>query len=451
VLPFVNMSGDKEQEYFSDALTEELLNSLAAIEGLQVAGRTSSFYFKGEHADLGTVAHKLNVGTVLEGSVRRSGHRVRITAQLINAVTGFHLWSHTYDRDLTDVLKLQTEVATAVAGALKVTLIEDVAKKIELGGTRSPAAFDAYLRAGRTYSTFRDEKTIQAAITGYREAIQLDPSYALALADLSIALTVYTSDFARGQAVRDGFDAARADAQRALALTPDLARAHVALARNLELGSLDFVQADAEYHRALALAPSDARTLQVYGMFAALMGRADEGVAACRRAVVLDPLNPLNHGDLGLALLNSRRYPEAVTAYRSTLALEPDGFAAAINLGVAYYWLGEFEDARALCEVHRESAGAQGCLAVVYEKLGRHAEAEAALAHARSFWGDASASTYASIYAQWGNRAMALKWLETAYRVRDSGLESLKVDAAWDPLRNEPRFQAIERELKFPQ
>ena len=143
VLPFVNMSGDPKQEYFSDGLTEELLNSLARINELQVAARTSSFYFKGEHTDLQTIARKLNVASVLEGSVRRSGHKIRITAQLNNAVTGFHLWSQTYDRDLSDVLTLQTEIANAVASALKVTLLGDVAAKVEVGGTRDPAAFDA--------------------------------------------------------------------------------------------------------------------------------------------------------------------------------------------------------------------------------------------------------------------------------------------------------------------
>ena len=161
VLPFVNLSGDKDQEYFSDGLTEELLNSLAEINGLQVAARTSSFSFK-EHPDIATVAHKLNVGAVLEGSVRRSANTIRITAQLINAVTGFHLWSKTYDRDLGDVLKLQTEIATAVASALKVTLLGDVAAKVELGGTRNPAAFDAYLRGSKAFQSIHDPKDITA-------------------------------------------------------------------------------------------------------------------------------------------------------------------------------------------------------------------------------------------------------------------------------------------------
>jgi TolB-like protein len=173
VLPFVNMSGDKEQEYFSDGLTEEILNSLARINELQVSARTSSFSFKGKDTDLTTIAHKLNVASVLEGSVRRSGRTIRITAQLNNAVSGFHLWSQTYDRDLSDVLKLQTEIANAVANALKVKLLGDVAAKIEAGGTRNPAALDAYLRGMKAYSLAHSGNDYQAAIAAYTEAIRL--------------------------------------------------------------------------------------------------------------------------------------------------------------------------------------------------------------------------------------------------------------------------------------
>jgi serine/threonine-protein kinase len=175
VLPFANMSGDKDQEYFSDGLTEELLNSLSDIDGLQVAARTSAFSFKATNTDIGTIARKLNVGAVLEGSVRRSAHTIRITAQLINAVTGFYLWSKTYDRDTGDVLKPQTEIAASVAGAMQVTLLGDVAGKVELGGTSNPAAFDAYLRGAKAYRSYRDTNDLPAAIASYTEAIRWDP------------------------------------------------------------------------------------------------------------------------------------------------------------------------------------------------------------------------------------------------------------------------------------
>src|SRR5450755_4830729 len=258
VLPFVNLSGDKEQEYFSDGLTEEVLNSLARINELQVAARTSAFSFKGKDTDIGTIARKLNVGAVLEGSVRRSTHTVRVTVQLINAVTGFHLWSQTYDRDLGDVLKLQAEIANAVASTLKVTLLGDLTAKIEMGGTHNPAAFDAYLRGSKSHITQHGPKDLQTAIAAYTEAIRVDPNYALAFAGRSLARTAYAVEFALGSPRRDVYDLARADARQALALAPELAEAHLALAQLSQFGSFDFAHAIEEYERAVGLAGGNA-------------------------------------------------------------------------------------------------------------------------------------------------------------------------------------------------
>jgi TolB-like protein/Flp pilus assembly protein TadD len=450
VLPFVNMSGDKEQEYFSDGLTEELLNSLAEINELQVAARTSAFSFKGTNTDIGTIARKLNVGAVLEGSVRRSANTIRITAQLINAVTGFHLWSKTYDRDLGDVLKLQIEIATAVASALKVTLLGDVAAKVELGGTGNAAAFDAYLRGEKAVRSIRDTKDLPAAIAAYTEAIRLDPHYALAFARRSIALSGVASEAETPAAVREGFDKAQADARQALALAPDLVQGHLALAAVAENGTLDFTQANDEYERALALAPGNAQVLRNSGGFAAYMGHFDAGVAAARRAVVLDPLARQSHIVLGRALYAARRYEEAVAAFAEVISLDPDFKAAYADRGFAYYGLGDLERARASCETKPDYWGSQQCLSVIYDKLGRHADAEAELSKMKAAGGDASAYQYATIYAQWGNLPKALEWLETAWRLRDPGLVQLKTDPLLDPLRKEPRFQGIVRELKFP-
>jgi TolB-like protein/Flp pilus assembly protein TadD len=447
VLPFVNLSGDKEQEYFSDGLTEELLNSLAEINELQVAARTSSFSFK-EHPDIATVAHKLNVGAVLEGSVRRSGHTLRVTAQLINAVTGFHLWSKTYDRDLGDVLKLQTEIATAVAGALTVTLLGDVAAKVELGGTRNSAAFDAYLRGAKAYSSRQEGKDTPIAITAYTEAIRLDPDYALAFAGRSMAFSSYAGEAATAAAAREALDKAQADARQALSLAPDLAQAHLALAFVSD-NTLDFTQANYEYERALALAPGNAEVLRRSGGFAAYMGHFDAGLAAAHRAVVLDPLARESHLVLGRALYAARRYAEAVAAFAEVISLDPYKITYA-DRGLAYYGLGDLERARASCETTADYWASKQCLAVIYDKFGRHADAEAELAKLKAALGDTSAYQYATIYAQWGNRAKALEWLETALRLRDPGLELLKTDPLLDPLRKEPRFQTIERGLKFP-
>jgi TolB-like protein/Flp pilus assembly protein TadD len=450
VLPFVNLSGDREQEYFSDGLTEEVLNSLAQINDLQVAARTSSFSFK-EHPDIVTVAHKLNVAAVLEGSVRRSEHTMRVTAQLINAVTGFHLWSKTYDRDVGDVLKLQTEIATAVAEALKVTLLGDVAQKIELGGTRNPAAFDAYLRASKAVQSMHEERDIPTAIAAYTEAIRLDPNFALAFAGRSDALGIYAGAAATGAAIRESFEKSERDARQAIALAPELAEAHLALAGAFENGTLDFARASEEYERALALAPGNARVLRGSGGFAASMGHFESGIAALRRALVLDPLNRRSHNSLGYALYFGRRYAESAAALAEGISVDPDYKGVYGWRGLVFYGLGDLESARASCEAKRDEWTNQWCLAVVYDKLGRHPDAEAEVAKMKAAMGDASAYQYASIYAQWGDRAKALDWLDKAMRLRDPGLEYLKTDPLMDPLRQEPRFQAVMRELRFPE
>jgi tetratricopeptide (TPR) repeat protein len=369
---------------------------------------------------------------------------------LVNAVTGFHLWSKTYDRDLVDVLKLQTEIATAVASALKVTLLGDVAAKVELGGTRNPAAFDAYLRASKAYQAIRDEQDIPGVIAAYTEAIRLDPNFAVAFAGRSSAFAYYAAQGATGPAVRESFEKAESDARQAIALAPELAEGHAALAYVFRFGMLDFARAQEEYNRAVALAPGNAQALRLSGQFAARMGQFDVGIAAARRAVVLDPLNGSSHRALGYALLAARRYREAATAFEDGISLDPDYKEAYGYRGLAFYGLGDLESARASCETKRDHWVSRKCLAIVYDRLGRHADAEAELERFKAAYGDADAYEYATIDAQWGDRARALESLDTAVRVRDPGLSNLKTDPLVDPLRKEPRFQAIERGLKFP-
>jgi TolB-like protein/Tfp pilus assembly protein PilF len=450
VLPFVNMSGDKEQEYFSDGLSEELLNDLARINGLQVAARTSAFSFKGKDTDIGTIARMLNVGTVLEGSVRRSKNTVRVTAQLINTVTGFHLWSQTYDRTLGDLLKLQADIAEAVASALKVRLLGDAVSELEIGGTRNPAAYDAYLRSAHAYWQVVSASDNVSVRAGYQEAVRLDPNFALAYAEWSIALGAYATLFAHGPAVGDYIRQAQAPALKAVALAPELAEGHLALAL-VRVESLDFAGASDEFQRAMTLAPGNARVLRNYGAFAVEMGLTDVGIAAARRAAVLDPLNQNSHIYLSGALLSARRYDEAFAAYQDALSLRPtDPQWRALGQSI-YYALGDFEKMRAVCEDAGEAVkDFQDCLALAYHKLGRQADAETALARFKALEGNTGAYSYATIYAQWGNTPKALEWLETALQLRDPQLINLKTDPLLDPLRLEPRFKAIARELKFP-
>jgi TolB-like protein len=451
VLPFVNMSGDKAQEYFSDGLSEELLNDLARINELHVAARTSAFSFKGKDTDIGTIARRLNVGTVLEGSVRRSAHRVRVTAQLINAGTGFHLWSETYDRDLGDVLTLQTEIASAVASALKVTLLRDVATEMKAGGTPNPAAYDAYLRSASAYWQVSSASESESVRAGYQEAVRLDPNFALAYAEWSIALSAAAGLFTHGPATGDFNRQALAQALKAVALAPELAEGHLALAI-VRTNSLDFAGADDEYQRAMTLAPGNARVLRDYGSFAVLMGHTEAGIAAARRAASLDPLNVNSHGFLIDALRSARRYDEALAAYKAYLSLgakDPTGPALGASI---FYVLGDFEKMRGECGSLGEAVKSlqDECLALAYYKLSRQADAETALARFKTREGNAGAYGYATIYAQWGDTPKALEWLETALRLRDPALINLKTEPLLDPLRQEPRFHAIERDLKFP-
>jgi tetratricopeptide (TPR) repeat protein len=252
---------------------------------------------------------------------------------------------------------------------------------------------------------------------------------------------------ATGSASRQRLDRAHDDAHKALALAPDLVDGHLALATALE-GTLDFAGAQAEYQSALAIAPNNPRLLRDYALFASSMGQVDEGLHAGRRAVELDPLNGWAHQFLGIALLVSRRYEAALVALMDGETVE--NASSRGYRGMAYYLLGNLEQARSSCETEAEESITQLCLAIVYHRLGRHSDAEAALAKLRASMGDARAFHYAELYTQWGRPTQALESLDTAVRLHSPWLERLKTDPLLDPLRNEPRFQVIERALKFP-
>jgi TolB-like protein/tetratricopeptide (TPR) repeat protein len=451
VLPFVNMSGDKEQDYFSDGLTEELLNALARINELQVAARTSAFSFKDKDVNVGSIAR--NVASILEGSVRRSGHTVRITAQLINGATGFHLWSETYDQDLGDVLKLQTDIANAVAGALKVTLLESVTLKTELGGTHDPVAFDAYLRGLKLTRIAMSATPMdcRGPIDAFSEAIAHDAEYALAYANRAVitwACATNSPDWLSQQ--QPGQKTVRADAERAVALAPNLAEGYVALSE-LEQGLLHFGASDRACARARELAPGSTQVLNRCSLLAAYFGQAETAISGARHAVALDPLDPLSHRILGDTLRFARRYGEAISAYQASIAIDPGHAAEAYGLrGLTFYSAGDLPLAGSSCEVNRDNYRSRICLALVYHRLGRVADASTVFEKLQQFAGEASAYQYAEIMAQWGERQLALEWLEKALQLRDPGMTYTKTDPLLDPLREEPRFQAVLRELNFP-
>jgi TolB-like protein len=447
VLPFVNMSADKEQEYFSDGLSEELLDSLAKVHDLQVAARTSSFSFKGEHVELADIARKLNVGALLEGSVRRDGTHVRITAQLINALTGFHLWSETYDRDLKNVLALQTEIATAVTSALQATLLPSAAAAIELGGTKNPAALDAYLHGELLLRDATGRENLQASIAAFETAIQLDPTFAKAYASYALALIAYDNNYAPESELHAYSKRARAAAQKAIELAPDLGESHAAMARLKERVELDFPGATREYARALELSPSNASILMRSGAFDLSQGLHERGLASVNRAQALDPLNiqALSYAASFAAAVGE--LPAAKLAVERGLALSPDDSQLKETRGQIALYEGRFEAAIADCTVRKPDWVARQCLVVAYDKLHRHTEADAQIAAMTDELGNSVAYQMAEIFALRGESPKALDWLDTAYRLHDSGLSGLKTDLWLDSLRQEPRFRVIEHKL----
>ncbi len=454
VLPFVNMSGDAKQDYFSDGITEELLNSLSRLNELQVVARTSSFSFKGQNVDVSTIAHKLNVSAILEGSVRRSGNTVRITAQLINAVTGFHIWSQTYDRNITDILKVQTEVASSVAKQLEVQLVANEVARIELGGTNSAQAYDAYLRGAQLLAGLdQDESVLRAALSEFERAISLDPEYAAAYAQRARTLD-YMSIFVASPTGRPGLRRqAREAAERAVALSPEFGEAHLELAQVRAYGLLDFRGALPEFDHALALAPGSARVQRAFAGFASSLGHFEQATIAAGRAIRLDPRNAESYSQMAQVNYDARRYGEALIAFQHVKALSPRSHYIEGWIIMSLIASGQIERARQDCEALPtllDEDDRHYCLALVYHALGRQADGERELKKLKGIDEDHSAYTCATIYAQWGNKAEALRWLAKAEQLLDPGLQDLRVNWTLDPIRNEPEFKAIEARMNFP-
>jgi TolB-like protein/tetratricopeptide (TPR) repeat protein len=454
VLPFTNLSGDPTQDYFSDGISEELINALAHVDALQVSARTSSFSFKGKDVDIATIARKLNVAAVLEGSIRRSGTMVRITAQLINTVNGFHMWSQSYDRDLSDILTFQTDIATTVAKEMQVKLLGDEAARIEVGGTRNSEAYDAYLRGMQIEVMVQDIPSSRRALAAFDQAIALDPSFAAAYTHRARALRSVANFSTEPGAVKDLYAAARQAAERAVTLAPEYADAHMALGWEVLVnGFLDFVGADREIDRAMALAPGSASVLDSYAGFQGIVGHHDVALAAMRRAIKLDPQNPRYREHLLESLEGARRFEEVLVAVQDAKALRAESYYAGLYGARSYLALNRPELARQTCEspaTPLDEGDRHFCLALAYHALGRIKQATTELEEFKAVEGDLGAAGYAAVYAQWGDPAAALLWLATAERLHRASLMGVKIDWMFDPIRDQPQFQEIERRLRFP-
>ena len=447
VLPLANLSGDPNQDYFSDGLTEELISSLSRLGGLQVAGRTSSFKFKGAKESSKAIGRQLGVNYLIDGSVRRDGNVVRVSAQLIDAASGFERWSQSYDREMKDIFAVQSGIAGAVADALKVRLLGSDIAALSRGGTISPEAYDQYLRGKRLFDLAGDEASYRDVLARFDAAVAADPNYAAAHAARSRVLDVIATEFVPPREVQPTFALALAAARRAVALAPNLAEAQAALAQTLFYSTLDFSAARPAYDRAMATGRGNADVLTWYGFFSCLAGDFGPGLDAARRAAVLDPLNPKAFKSLGLSLTAARRYPEAIAAMRRALRLDPGASGAHAAIGNALVLVGQLDAARAEFALEPSVWRAQRGVAVVLAKLGDAAGARAALGLMIK---DGGVVDYqqAEVYAQWGDRQRALAALEAAFRNGDAGLLSMNTDAMLDPLRGDPRFARLLARLR---
>ena len=448
VLPFVNMSEDKANEYFSDGLTEELLNVLANVQGMRVIARTSSFSYKGKEVKISDVARDLNVDNVLEGSVRKSGNKVRITTQLIRASDSSHLWSETYDRDLNDIFKVQDEISGQVVDALKVRLLRADSSSPEIGGTRVSAAYESYLKGRFLKNQGEGETTLKDALAAYDEAIRLDPAYARAYVGRSDALWRLGSN--GYLPVEKAFEQARAAAQRAIELAPDLAEAYLSLASPQSMVDYDLNAASSTVERAVRLNPGSFDVQYAYSGFLSSLARHDEAIAAAQKAVELDPVSAAAHINLASVLWSARQFDKAADAARRALSLDPLRPGAQAAVGYALLLLHRPDEASAAFT--KESVRWQHWTgrALAFAMQGKKDLAKTEMEAMRSRMGDDASYQYAEINAQLGDLDESFHWLANARRVHDPGLMSgIYTDPLLDPLRADPRYDKLVAELGF--
>jgi TolB-like protein/cytochrome c-type biogenesis protein CcmH/NrfG len=446
VLPFVDMSPQKDQEYFSDGLAEELLNDLTKIHGLHVAARTSSFQFRGKNEDLRVIGEKLNVATILEGSVRREGKRVRITAQLIQVSDGFHLWSETYDRDLDDIFAVQDDIARSVAGSLRVTLLGSRPPTSSAQG-RNVEAYNACLQ-GRYFLDRRSKENLDKAFGYFDQAIKLDPGYAPAWVGLA---TAHNRQGNWGYVpVGEGWANGREAVQRALALDPNLAEAHAVMG-DIQAGyDWDWAGADASLKRAQALEPGNVTVVRTTALLARILGHFEEALALSRRAVELDPLGVQSQKMLGRTAWEAGRLDEAVAALKKTLELDPEDSGTHAWLGRVYMAQGHPQEALAEMEFEKHPVWRLYGQALAYHALGRKKESDAALAELIAKYQAPIAFQIAEEYAFRGEADRAFEWLDRAYAQRDAGLTLMKGDPLLKSLEHDPRYAAFLKKMRLP-
>jgi serine/threonine-protein kinase len=449
VLPFSNLSSEPDTEYFSDGLTEELIHGLTKLDGLMVVAWSSAARLKGQPYDVREIGRQLNVSTVLVGSVRGSGERLRVMAQLVDTSNGRYLWSETYDRQIEDLFAIQEEISRAIVRTLELKLVAPAIRH----GAYNLEAYNLYLK-GRFQWNKRTAEGLKRGVQLFEQAIAVDRNFALGYAGLSDAYSLL-ADYGLVKPA-DIMPAAESAARKALEIDPTLAEAHASLGLIRSLYAWEWTEAEQHYRRSMELNPGYATThfwlsLDYFGM----LGRWEEAFQEIEIALQLDPLSPIIREGKGMLLMLSKRYDEAIEEYRQALDLDCFFYKAFTSMGRAYTQKGMYEEAIAMLQKGRSLSGdipnVLGALGQTYAMANRPADARrllqelAELAKRRHV----SSTCFALIHLGLGEKVQALEWLETGVRCREMSLSGLKVHPAYDDLRGEARFQAVLRKLGF--
>ena len=454
VLPLENLSADKDQAYFADGMTDELIAHLAKIRSLRVISRTSSMEYKGTHKTLSQIARDLNVDAVVEGTVMRSGDRVRITAELVQVATDRHLWAETYESPLGDILALQSHVASAIVNEIRVKLTPEDKQRLASSRPVSTQSYDNYLK-GRYYWNKRSHEGLNKAIDYFQVAIEQDPNYALAYAGLADCYSIIGSVIVGTVPALEVAPKARAAALKSLELDNTLAEAQTSLATVRFNYDWDWNAAASGFRRAVELNPSYATAYQRNSLYLMSMGRTSESIAEMNRAHDLDPLSISMNFSLGSRLYMAREYDQAIEQLRNTIDMDPGFVLPHLVLGQAYEQKKMYDQAitelRRAADISQSSPPAIAALARTYAVSARTTEARKLLDQLM----EQSKKRYVSpfymavVYADLGENDQALDWIEKAYKDRSNAIVFAKVDPQLDTLRSTPRFQSLLHRLGF--
>ena len=436
VLPFINISSDKEQEYFSEGLSEELLNLLAKIPELRVAARTSSFSYKGKDTKIAQIGEELNVAHVLEGSVRKSGNQIRITAQLIKTDNGFRVWSETYGRTFSDIFAMQDEIAASVVEALKVSMLGVIPTQQET----NPEVYALYLQ-GRFFNNRRDDESVQKALTSLKQALDIDPNYAPAWVELN--MTYFSLGRNGTLSFAESSRLARSAVDRALAIDSNLASAWAARAYLLRTFEKDWAGAQAAIERAIELEPNNANVLNSAASIASTFGRLPEAIELFEKGVLLDPLNLPGLSALGRRYMRVGRIDDAFDVFDRVLAIKPDFPGMRNLLSRAYMLRGDLENALLEIEKKPDAFYYRYAKANVLYLMGKETEAQALINELLETSADKAPRAMATVYAWRGEGDSAFEWLETAYEQDDASPNSFLGNLWWRKLTSDPRYSAF--------